>query len=122
MLFRSYADQLGKSGELHVARFLEHRHCRIIERNWRIKNGEIDIVARSATNEIVFIEVKTRSTPAFGDPLESISAEKLHRLQRLALAWLATHQLLGSPYRIDVAGIMLGRSGELSIDYRIGIS
>jgi putative endonuclease len=116
------ASELGTRGEEFTSSYLIQNGYRILDRNWRIKEGEIDIVARSASNEIVFVEVKTRSTPAFGDPLESISAEKLNRLQRLALAWLATHQLLGSPYRIDVAGIMLGRSGELSIDYRIGIS
>ena len=121
MALHKKASELGIRGEEFATSYLRQRGYRIVDRNWRIKEGEIDIVARSASNEIVFIEVKTRSTAAFGDPLESISAEKLHRIQRLALAWLATHQLLGSPYRIDVAGIMLGRSGELSIDYRVGI-
>ena len=69
----------------------------------------------------VFVEVKTRTSLNFGDPLEAISAEKLHRLQRLALAWLATHQRLGDLYRVDVAGVLLGRSGELSMDYRSSI-
>ena len=81
-----HADQLGKSGELHVARFLEHRHCRIIERNWRIKNGEIDIIAQSPDGTYLFVEVKSRSSEAFGHPLESISLEKVQRLQKLALA------------------------------------
>jgi putative endonuclease len=47
---------------------------------------------------------------------------KIHRIQRLALAWLATHQKLGAPYRIDVSGVLLGRSGEITIDYRSGIA
>ena len=115
------ASELGTRGEEFTVEYLKKRGFAILDRNWRIKEGEIDIVARSSDNEIVFIEVKTRSSCDYGDPLEAISLEKLHRLQRLALAWLATHQRLGNPYRLDVAGILLGRSGDLSIDYRSGI-
>ena len=118
MALHQRASELGERGEEFTVTFLQQRGYRIIDRNWRIKEGEIDIVALSPENETVFIEVKTRSSAAFGDPLESISMEKLHRIQRLALAWLATHQRLGAAYRIDVAGVLAGRSGELSIDYR----
>jgi putative endonuclease len=116
-----HADQLGKSGELHVARFLEHRKCRIIERNWRIKNGEIDIIALSPEGIYLFIEVKSRSSEAFGHPLESISIGKVHRLQKLALAWLALHGKFGSEYRIDAAAVLL-RRGVFEIDYREAVA
>lgn len=122
MALHRSASELGIRGEEFTVQFLLLRGYRILDRNWRIKEGEIDIVALSSEGEIAFIEVKTRSTAAFGDPLESISNEKLQRIQRLALAWLATHQRLGSLYRIDVAGVLLGRSGELTMDYRSGIS
>ena len=118
MALNKKAAELGSRGESFTVRYLEIRGFTIMDRNWRIKEGEIDIVALSPENEIAFVEVKTRSTYDYGDPLEAISSEKLHRLQRLALAWLATHQRLGNLYRIDVAGVLLGRSGELSIDYR----
>jgi len=118
MALHRNASELGTRGEEFTAQYLKIRGFTILDRNWRIKEGEIDIVALSPEKEIVFIEVKTRSSIDFGDPLEAISPEKLHRLQRLALAWLATHQRLGHLYRIDVSGILLGRSGELSIDYR----
>ena len=118
MALNKKAAELGSRGESFTVRYLEIRGFTILDRNWRIKEGEIDIVALSPENEIAFVEVKTRSTSDYGDPLASISSEKLHRLQRLALAWLATHQRLGNLYRIDVAGVLLGRSGELSIDYR----
>ena len=118
MALNKKAAELGSRGESFTVHFLETRGFTILDRNWRIKEGEIDIVALSPENEIAFVEVKTRSTYDYGDPLESISSEKLHRLQRLALAWLATHQRLGNLYRIDVAGVLLGRSGELSIAYR----
>jgi len=118
MALNKKAAELGSRGETFTVHYLEIRGFTILDRNWRIKEGEIDIVALSPENEIAFVEVKTRSTYDYGDPLEAISTEKLHRLQRLALAWLATHQRLGNLYRIDVAGVLLGRSGELSIDYR----
>lgn len=121
MALHQRASELGLRGEEFTVQYLSQHGFRIIDRNWRVKDGEIDIVALSPENEIVFVEVKSRSSAAFGEPLESISAEKLHRLQRLALAWLAMHQRLGHPYRIDVAGVLAGRSGELSIDYRKGI-
>jgi putative endonuclease len=121
MALNRKASELGVRGEDFTVQYLKSRGFQILDRNWRIKDGEIDIVARSPEQEIVFVEVKTRSTPEYGDPLEAISAEKLHRLQRLALAWLATHQRLGDLYRVDVAGVLLGRSGELSMDYRSSI-
>ncbi len=112
------AAELGEFGEEFVAKRLISRGYRILDRKWRIKEGEIDLVALSNSGEIIFIEVKTRSSAAYGDPLESVTEAKAHRIQRLALAWLATHQRLGASYRIDVAGVLLLRSGEIQLDYR----
>ena len=112
--------ELGEIGEIRACEFLSRKGLRILDRNWRIKSGEIDIVA-AQDSVIVFVEVKTRRSSAFGHPLEAISIEKAARLQRLALAWLATHQRLGNEYRIDAIGMILGRSGELIIDHREAI-
>ena len=112
--------ELGEIGEIRACEFLSRKGLRILDRNWRIKSGEIDIVAEQ-DSIIVFVEVKTRRSSAFGHPLEAISIEKAARLQRLALAWLATHQRLGNEYRIDAIGMILGRSGELIIDHREAI-
>ena len=122
MALNARAAKIGTIGEEFTAKHIENQGYKVLDRNWRVKEGELDLIALSPDNEIVFVEVKTRSSAAFGDPLESISELKLHRIQRLALAWLATHQKLGAPYRIDVAGVLLGRSGEITIDYRSGIS
>lgn len=121
MALNARAAKTGNLGEDFTAKYLEKRHYKILDRNWRIREGEIDLVALSPEGEIVFVEVKTRSSTSFGDPLESISDAKIHRVQRLALAWLATHQKLGARYRIDVAGVLFGRSAEITIDYRMGI-
>ena len=121
MAISAKAESLGARGEDIAVKFLTARGYFIIGRNWRIREGELDIIAKSPDKAIVFIEVKSRSSAAFGDSLEGISAEKALRIQRLALAWLATHQLLCAEYRIDAIGILIGRSGDISIDHRAGI-
>ena len=108
-------------GEEFVARTLISRGLKILDRNWRIREGELDLIAREDGDLIIFIEVKTRSSTQFGEPLESIDKGKALRIQRLALAWLATHQYLGNPYRIDVAGVLITRSGRFILDYRTGV-
>jgi putative endonuclease len=112
------ASNVGKSGETYVTKVLQGRGYRILDRNWRIREGELDIVAESPKGVVVFVEVKSRSSVTFGDPLEGINSEKLLRIQRLALAWLATNQRLGSIYQIDVAGVLVSRSGGFTLDYR----
>ena len=116
------ASKLGENGEQFVADYLTKIGYQIMSRNWRVREGELDIVARDQNGLIIFVEVKTRTSIAFGDPLESIDQKKLFRIQKLALAWLATNLRLGNPYRIDSAGVIISRSGEISLDYRKGIS
>jgi putative endonuclease len=108
----------GALGEEAVAQFLINRQCEVIERNWRIREGEIDIVVLNPTGIFSFVEVKTRSSVAFGHPFEAINREKAHRMQRLALAWLATHGCLGCEYQIDVAAVLVQDDGKLAIEYR----
>ncbi len=116
------ASKLGENGEQFVADYLTKIGYQIMSRNWRVREGELDIVARDQNGLIIFVEVKTRTSIAFGDPLESIDQKKLFRIQKLALAWLATNLRLGNPYRIDSAGVIISRSGEITLDYRKGIS
>ena len=115
------AANLGVIGEDFVARTLVKRGMKVLERNWRIREGELDLIVEDRDGTIVFVEVKARSSISHGDPLESITHQRAFRIQRLALAWLATHQRLGSRYRIDVAGILVTRSGEFLLDYRVGV-
>lgn len=83
-------DAVGRFGEdLAVAR-LEQDGLRVIARNWRCSSGEIDVVAVEGQT-LVFVEVKTRSSLAFGDPAEAVHAAKASRLRALALRWLAEH-------------------------------
>ncbi len=113
--------QIGAFGEATIARYLETLGYDIIERNWRIKEGEIDLIACDSNSLLHFVEVKARSSRAFGDPLEAIDRDKARRLQRLALAWLATHHHLGSEFAIDVAAVLLAADGSHTIDFRENI-
>jgi putative endonuclease len=115
------ATKLGEAGEEFVANHLIKSGARILARNWRTREGEIDIVAKDLDGTIIFVEVKSRTSLSYGDPLEAIDTKKALRIQRLALAWLATNGYLGDEYRIDGAGITQSRSGEFTLDYRRSI-
>jgi putative endonuclease len=112
---------IGALGEDFVAKYLVSRNYEILDRNWRIREGEIDLVAISEHGVVVFVEVKTRTNSAFGHPLEAISCDKAYRLQRLALAWLTVHHRWGFEYRIDASGVLISRGEKFEIDYRIAV-
>jgi putative endonuclease len=83
----------------------------VLDRNWRCRDGEIDLVCRRS-HLLVFCEVKTRSSPAFGSPAEAVTPVKQRRLRRLALLWLqAQAPAFTRPgaVRFDVATILAGR-------------
>ena len=111
--------ELGKSGEALIAEYLMQKGYLIIDRNWRIKGGEIDLIASSPEGVMVFVEVKTRSSESFGHPLEAINSDKQERLMRLALAWLLANKKWSNPYRIDCAAVIMGDPPK--IDYRAGV-
>jgi len=111
----------GAFGEEVVSKFLTGKNAEIIERNWRIREGEIDIIAMYPSGVFAFVEVKTRSSVAFGHPFEAINREKAHRMQRLALGWLATHGCLGCDYQIDVAAVLIAADGSHAIEYRAAV-
>jgi len=67
------------------------------------------------------IEVKTRSSSAFGHPLEAIDTAKAHRIQRLALAWLATNRALGCDYQIDAIAVLISHDGSHTIELRSNV-
>lgn len=112
--------KLGVDGETLVATYLTNQGAEVLAKNWRIKEGEIDIVARQ-DGLIIFVEVKSRSSEKFGHPLEAIGPDKAFRLQRLALAWIALHGAWGADYRIDCAAVSFRNGLQPSIDYRIGV-
>src|SRR5215213_3166609 len=98
--------ELGKSGEDLACRELEARGYAIVARRYRQRGGEIDIIARDGPT-LVFIEVKTREGHDFGDAAEAITAWKRRRITRVALDYLARHQVGECPCRFDVVSIHL---------------
>jgi putative endonuclease len=109
-------DALGKRGEAIAAAHLERAGLAIVDRNWRCPQGEIDLVALDGS-ELVFVEVKTRSSVAFGHPLESITPVKLARLRRLAAAWCEAHPGDHNRVRIDAVAVIAPLRGEVVVEH-----
>lgn len=99
-------DERGRAGEQRAVEHLTAQGYRILDRNWRCHQGELDIVAARAC-DLVAVEVKTRRSDRFGHPFEAVDARKRARLWRLACAWTAANPALshGHRLRIDVIGI-----------------
>ena len=112
---------LGLFGESRVAEFRLNQGDEILDRNWRVREGEIDLVSLDKFGTFHFIEVKTRSSLVFGHPFESISKVKLLRMQRLAMGWLVTHDCFGCEYSIDIASVLINSDGTHSLEYRPGV-
>jgi putative endonuclease len=79
----------------------------VVDRNWRCARGEIDLVARRGRT-LVFCEVKTRSSDAFGSPAAAVTPAKQRRLRRLALQWLGDHPGTHGDLRFDVVAVVGG--------------
>ena len=107
---------LGRYGEDLAAEHLTGLGLEVLDRNWRCPQGEIDLVAQDG-REVVFVEVKTRSSVAFGHPLEAITASKLARLRRLAAAWCEAHPGSHNSIRIDAVGIIMPAVGEVEVEH-----
>jgi len=112
---------LGRFGESQVSQFCIDRGDEIIDRNWRVREGEIDLISLDSAGVFHFIEVKSRSSLAFGHPFEAITPIKLLRMQRLAMGWLVTHGCFGSEFQIDIASVLINPDGTHSLEYRAGV-
>lgn len=90
--------------------YLKKNKYLILERNFRLRNGEVDIIAIDTSNQervLTFIEVKTRYSNNFGTPLESIGYYKLQALRRTAQYYKSTHKGLPDLLRIDAVSVFL---------------
>ncbi len=106
---------LGRYGEDRACDYLQSLGYSIVERNWRCRIGEIDIIARDR-DRFVFVEVKTRSANGFGHPFESITESKAARLRRLVAAWCESRQVSGIKVRLDAVSVLV-RSGRVNIEH-----
>jgi putative endonuclease len=108
------ARQLGKRGEELSARFLTARGYVVLARNWRCREGELDLVVTDR-RRIVICEVKTRTSTAFGEPAEAVNPIKIQRIRRATHAWLRRHQVGCCDIRFDVLAVVWPPTGHPSV-------
>lgn len=101
---RTPKQRIGAAGEAAAASELEAAGCVILDRNYRCPYGEVDLIARDG-EVIVFVEVKTRSSLAFGLPRDAVTAAKRRKIARTASHYLMTHVPEECPYRADIVEV-----------------
>ena len=106
---------LGAAGEAAVASWYEAAGYDVLGRNWRCRDGELDLVVTRA-GTVVFCEVKTRVSTEFGPPVEAVTARKQQRLRKLALRWLEAHPGRWRALRFDVGSVVRGERGRLLVE------
>ncbi|HEU5316455.1 MAG TPA: YraN family protein [Chloroflexota bacterium] len=106
----------GARGEQLAAAYLERAGLTVIERNYRCRAGEIDLVATDGA-EFVFVEVRTRRSAAFGSPEESITTRKQRKMAECAFSYLAEHAAHHRPWRVDVVAVELHGATPRRIDH-----
>jgi putative endonuclease len=115
------ARAVGDYGERVACAHLESRGYQVLDRNWRCRLGELDVVARDG-DTLVFCEVKTRRSVRFGEPAEAVTRLKLARLRRLAAAWMQEHDERSARIRIDVLAVVLPGAGAARVDHLEGVA
>jgi putative endonuclease len=108
--------ELGSHGERIAVAYLTDVGLRVLDRNWRCREGELDVVAREG-DALVFCEVKTRRGVGYGHPVEAVTPAKQRRLRRLAQRWLAAHDEHAPDLRFDVVGVLVRASGPALVTH-----
>ncbi len=104
--------ETGALGEKIAGAFLENNGYRIVDRNYRCKEGEVDIIACQG-NTLVFVEVRTKSNRRFGSPEESITSAKSERMRGLAERYIQEHEHPATNWRIDMVAIEMEPGGRV---------
>ncbi len=116
----AHTQQLGQLGELMAARYLEMRGYRILQRNWRSHNGELDLIV-TKDELVIAVEVKTRAGLHFGHPFESISPTKVRRMRGLLAAWCVEQRRPYLSLRLDAIAIVREPGKAATIEHLRGI-
>jgi putative endonuclease len=112
---------LGDYGERLAERHLTGLGMRLLDRNWRCRDGEADLVLRDG-DVLVVCEVKTRTSLDYGSPQEAVTDEKLERLGRIGQAWVTAHHVRPSGVRIDLVAVLRPLKGPSTIEHVRGLS
>lgn len=114
--------ELGALGEQLAVDHLTGLGFTVLDRNWRCRYGELDVIVADPTARlIVFVEVKTRTSDLFGGVAEAVTPMKVRRLRRLAGLWLAGHDGGWHQVRIDVVGVRVGRQRVPELTHLEGV-
>ena len=109
---------VGNLGEEIAANLLLAGGFRILERNFRCKGGEVDIIARDPVDKsLVFIEVKTRRGISYGVPQLAVTLFKQRQISKATLSWLSKNRLHDTNARFDVIAILLHTDGTHQIEH-----
>lgn len=108
--------RLGHQGEELAAHYLRSLGYRILEQRYRTAQGEIDIIA-SRQSTLAFIEVKTRSSTAYGWPAEAVTYQKQRKIRQVALAFMQEGNHKYKDIRFDVISILIDLHGQPQIEY-----
>ncbi|GAA5147902.1 YraN family protein [Pseudonocardia eucalypti] len=112
-------DELGRRGEDLAVEYLERQGLVVLSRNWRCRDGELDVVATDRTR-LVVCEVKTRSGTGYGSPAEAVTHQKAARIRRVTQSWLAAHRTRWCEIRFDVLAVMAPPGGQVTVRHYPG--
>jgi putative endonuclease len=112
-------DAVGAYGERVALAHLVEQGMVVLDRNWRCRSGEIDLILRDGA-DLVFCEVKTRRGDRFGSPVEAVTTQKVRRLRHLAAEWLAQAGLRGPTVRFDVVSVLPQPAGAARVEHLRG--
>ncbi|NUP74319.1 MAG: YraN family protein, partial [Sinomonas sp.] len=108
-------------GERLAEDYLKATGAVILDRNWRCRDGELDLVALDG-GMLVAVEVKTRSSWAYGHPFEAVDAAKLGRVLRLTAAWAREHSVRHVGRRVDVIAVTGPSRGTPYLEHLRGVA
>lgn len=108
-----YRKNLGQHGEGIIENYLKTNGYQLIERNYRKRFGEIDLIFKDPNqNEIVFVEVKTRKSNRFGPPEEAVTPEKIRKIEKTAQMWLEENKSVDILWRIDIIALKINEKNN----------
>ena len=105
--------ETGQAGEKLAQKFFLDKGYKILEKNFRCKFGEIDFIASSRNEELVFVEVRTKTNTFWGEPFETVNIKKQRKLYRLAEYYLKLRELEDRDCRFDVVSVVIDITGRL---------
>jgi putative endonuclease len=113
------SDELGRRGEDLAADYLAGTGLVVLSRNWRCREGEVDLIATDG-QRLVVCEVKTRSGTGYGEPSEGVTPAKAARIRRVTAAWLRAYRVGWCEIRFDVLAVLCPQDGPVTVEHLKG--